>query len=73
MKRKMVLEDDVKEFWGFYLLRGSRVRISTCSRQGSLLLISVVDKLKQILMNRGRVKTEIKMIPVNNVDSTSVT
>lgn len=32
MKRKMVLEDDVKEFWGFYLLKGSRVRVSTCSR-----------------------------------------
>ena len=32
MKRKMILEDDVKEFWGFYLLRGSTVRVSTCSR-----------------------------------------
>ena len=29
---KMILEDDVKEFWGFYLLRGSTVRVSTCSR-----------------------------------------
>ena len=32
MTRKMVLEDDIKEYWGFYLLRGSQVRLSTCSR-----------------------------------------
>merc|ERR1719204_1206893 len=43
MKRKMVLEDDVKEFWGFYLLRGSRVRISTCSRHEGASFILVKD------------------------------
>ena len=32
MHRKMILEDDIKEYWGFYLLRGSSVRLSVCSR-----------------------------------------
>ena len=26
------LEDDVKEYWGFHLLKGSTVTISTCAR-----------------------------------------
>jgi len=41
MKRKMMLEDDVKEFWGFYLLRGSRVRLATCSRHEGASFILV--------------------------------
>ena len=41
MKRKMVLEDDIKEFWGFYLLRGSKVRLSVCSRHEGASFILV--------------------------------
>ncbi|KAJ8673425.1 hypothetical protein QAD02_004687 [Eretmocerus hayati] len=32
MTRHLVLEDDMKEYWGFYLLRGSTVTVSTCVR-----------------------------------------
>ena len=40
MTRKMILEDDIKEYWGFYLLRGSQVRLSTCARYvGSSFII----------------------------------
>ena len=45
MRRKMVLEDDVKEFWGFYLLRWSEVRLSVCARHEGASFI-VVKGLK---------------------------
>ncbi|XP_070157374.1 uncharacterized protein [Polyergus mexicanus] len=32
MTRHLVMEDDMKEYWGFYLLRGSSVTVSTCVR-----------------------------------------
>lgn len=32
MVRHLVLEDDTKEYWGFYLLQGSTVTVSTCVR-----------------------------------------
>lgn len=32
MVRHLVLEDDTKEYWGFYLLRGTSVTVSTCVR-----------------------------------------
>nr|XP_012137415.1 PREDICTED: uncharacterized protein LOC105662068 isoform X1 [Megachile rotundata] len=32
MTRHLILEDDMKEYWGFYLLRGSTVTVSTCVR-----------------------------------------
>lgn len=32
MLHHMKARDDVKEYWGFYLLRGSTVTISTCAR-----------------------------------------
>lgn len=32
MTRQLILEDDMKEYWGFYLLRGSSVTVSTCVR-----------------------------------------
>uniref|UniRef100_A0A0C9RP70 NAB6_0 protein n=1 Tax=Fopius arisanus TaxID=64838 RepID=A0A0C9RP70_9HYME len=32
MTRHLVLEDDMKEYWGFYLLKGSSVTVSTCVR-----------------------------------------
>lgn len=32
MVRELVLEDDTKEYWGFYLLKGSSVTVSTCAR-----------------------------------------
>ncbi|XP_076645280.1 uncharacterized protein LOC143354816 [Halictus rubicundus] len=32
MTRHLILEDDMKEYWGFYLLKGSSVTVSTCVR-----------------------------------------
>ena len=41
--RNMMLEDDIKEYWGFYLLRGSIVRLSVCSRHEGASFIMVKD------------------------------
>lgn len=32
MTRHLLLSDDMKEYWGFYLLKGSSVTVSTCAR-----------------------------------------
>ena len=32
MQRRMMLQDDIKEYWGFYLLKDSTVKLSVCSR-----------------------------------------
>lgn len=32
LKKSMVLPDDTLEYWGFYLLGGSSVALSVCSR-----------------------------------------
>lgn len=32
MTREFELDDDLKEFWGFYLLKGSEVTVSSCVR-----------------------------------------
>lgn len=32
MTRHLQLSDDMKEYWGFYLLKGSTVTVSTCVR-----------------------------------------
>lgn len=32
MLHSTTLQDDVKEYWGFHLLKGSTVTISTCAR-----------------------------------------
>ncbi|XP_066956758.1 uncharacterized protein [Macrobrachium rosenbergii] len=40
MLHNTILKDDIKEYWGFHLLKGSRVTISTCSsRVGAQLMI----------------------------------
>ncbi|KAJ6644651.1 Larval cuticle protein LCP-30 [Pseudolycoriella hygida] len=41
MTRHLQLSDDMKEYWGFYLLKGSSVTVSTCARWpgASLILI----------------------------------
>jgi peptidyl-prolyl cis-trans isomerase SDCCAG10 len=40
MVRHLSLEDDTKEYWGFYLLQGSSVTVSTCVRwPGSSLIV----------------------------------
>ena len=39
------LQDDIKEYWGFYLLKGSRVKLSVCSRYEGASFI-VVKGLK---------------------------
>jgi len=40
-----MLQDDIKEFWGFYLIRGSVVRLSVCARHEGASFI-VVKGLK---------------------------
>ena len=42
MKRKMILEDDMKEYWGFYLLAGSNFR-QICSIYFCYSLLSRVE------------------------------
>lgn len=32
MARHFELDDDLKEYWGFYLLKGSEVTVSSCAR-----------------------------------------
>ena len=32
MVRDMMLQDDIKEYWGFYLIKGSTVKLSVCAR-----------------------------------------
>lgn len=39
MVRHLELEDDMKEYWGFYLLRGSSVTVSTCVRFELFILL----------------------------------
>lgn len=49
MTRHLALEDDMKEYWGFYLLQGSTVTVSTCVRWpgASLIMIRGHKHLKQ--------------------------
>ncbi|XP_043203812.1 uncharacterized protein LOC122371500 [Amphibalanus amphitrite] len=40
LRHRLTLTDDVREFWGFYLLRGSRISVSACARwPGTSLLV----------------------------------
>ncbi|KAF4519975.1 hypothetical protein B566_EDAN005475 [Ephemera danica] len=41
MTRHLFLSDDMKEYWGFYLLPGSKVHISACSRWPGASLIVI--------------------------------
>ncbi|KAJ3665389.1 hypothetical protein Zmor_000886 [Zophobas morio] len=41
MVRHLTLEDDTKEYWGFYLLEGSKVTVSTCVRWPGASLIVI--------------------------------
>ncbi|RZC41103.1 uncharacterized protein BDFB_009939, partial [Asbolus verrucosus] len=41
MVRHLILEDDTKEYWGFYLLQGSSVTVSTCVRWPGASLIVI--------------------------------
>ncbi|XP_050422670.1 uncharacterized protein LOC126834637 isoform X2 [Adelges cooleyi] len=41
MERHITLEDDIKEYWGFYLLKDSVVKVSTCSRWPGASLIVI--------------------------------
>lgn len=49
MHRKMMLEDDIKEYWGFHLLRGSVVRLSVCSRHegASFIIVRGLEDAKR--------------------------
>ncbi|XP_065564387.1 uncharacterized protein LOC136029859 isoform X2 [Artemia franciscana] len=40
MLRHFTITDDTKEYWGFYLLKGSKITVSSCSgRYGTTLLV----------------------------------
>ncbi|XP_018328412.1 uncharacterized protein LOC108739157 [Agrilus planipennis] len=41
MERHLELDDDMKEYWGFYLLKGSSITISVCSRWPGASLIVI--------------------------------
>ncbi|CAH0714805.1 unnamed protein product, partial [Brenthis ino] len=41
MTRELELEDDMKEYWGFYLLQGSTVTVSSCVRWPGASLIMI--------------------------------
>ncbi|XP_045454878.1 uncharacterized protein LOC123664378 [Melitaea cinxia] len=41
MTRELELEDDMKEYWGFYLLQGSAVTVSSCVRWPGASLIMI--------------------------------
>lgn len=41
MVRQLELEDDTREYWGFYLLKGSSVTVSTCVRWPGASLIVI--------------------------------
>ncbi|KAJ0171960.1 hypothetical protein K1T71_012723 [Dendrolimus kikuchii] len=41
MTRELELEDDMKEYWGFYLLKGSSVTVSACVRWPGASLIMI--------------------------------
>ncbi|XP_026737936.1 uncharacterized protein LOC113501112 isoform X2 [Trichoplusia ni] len=41
MTRELELEDDKKEYWGFYLLKGSSVTVSACTRWPGASLIMI--------------------------------
>ncbi|XP_026809627.1 uncharacterized protein LOC113551536 isoform X1 [Rhopalosiphum maidis] len=49
MERHITLEDDIKEYWGFYLLKDSIVKVSTCSRWpgASIIVIKGHKHLKE--------------------------
>uniref|UniRef100_A0A1B6DZJ1 E3 ubiquitin-protein ligase APD1-4 middle domain-containing protein n=1 Tax=Clastoptera arizonana TaxID=38151 RepID=A0A1B6DZJ1_9HEMI len=49
MTRQLVLDDDMKEYWGFYLLKGSTITVSACVRWpgASLIMIRGHKHLKQ--------------------------
>lgn len=49
MVHSITLGDDVKEYWGFHLLKGSRVTVSACSRYdgAQLMLLRGVENLRR--------------------------
>lgn len=49
MMRHLILEDDMKEYWGFYLLRGSSVTVSTCVRY-KYFHYNIINKSKKIII-----------------------
>ena len=55
MQRRMMLEDDIKEYWGFYLLKDSTVKLSVCSRHEGASFIVVKVCLKGILKKTGKI------------------
>ncbi|XP_066956529.1 uncharacterized protein [Macrobrachium rosenbergii] len=49
MLHTMKMKDDVKEYWGFHLLQGSTVTISSCARWdgGQLMILRGIENLRR--------------------------
>ncbi|XP_071548609.1 uncharacterized protein [Panulirus ornatus] len=49
MLHSLTLQDDVKEYWGFHLLKGSRITISSCSSTdgAQLMILRGVNNLRR--------------------------
>ena len=49
-----MLQDDIKEYWGFYLLKDSTVKLSVCSRhEGASFIV--------VKVSRGEIYQDQKM------------
>ena len=59
MQRRMMLQDDIKEYWGFYLLKDSTVKLSVCSRYvgASFIVVKVSQKSASFLTQHWTLKT----------------
>ncbi|KAK4304517.1 hypothetical protein Pmani_023533 [Petrolisthes manimaculis] len=49
MLNHLKLQDDIKEYWGFYLLKGSTVTISSCAKWdgGQLMILRGIENLRR--------------------------
>ena len=50
LKKSMSLPDDTLEYWGFYLLNGSTVVLSVCSR---FVFVFVSDQFTSLLLHQA--------------------
>ncbi|KAK3858949.1 hypothetical protein Pcinc_034892, partial [Petrolisthes cinctipes] len=49
MLNHLKLQDDIKEYWGFYLLKGSTITISSCAKWdgGQLMILRGIENLRR--------------------------
>ncbi|XP_066975169.1 uncharacterized protein [Macrobrachium rosenbergii] len=61
LKRNLTLRHDDIEYWGVYLLEGSKFSLSSCARWagGTLLVVKGEDNLRKCFYREDRVKEEL--------------